>query len=403
MRSIFEFIASLNLSEKLSPIRNKEIIWFYIFLPSAVLYLSFLARYLNEKPALGSILVLDASFQKLIPKSAKIEIIATGSSWTDGPLWMQDDSLPFFLYTDTAQNRIYKWEEGKGMFTIGKTIYVEESGCRSDPEYCRRIDEPGAAGLVRRNEDSQDIIACSHGERSIMLLRENGTRSVVASHYKGSRLNSPNDLIWSPEGHLYFTDPPFGLYGIDGSVAGKELNHSGVYMIKSEYLKMALDMGVPTAYVRLLESKLSLPNGLALSPDFSKMYITNSEPSEPSVWVYDVADDGSIANGRLFFNATELFLSTKTTEVATNLPRHAAFVTLNGLKVDIHGNLYVAGIDGVFVISSQGKLVGRLIMDRPVSNVAFGGDGRLYITAGDIVARVKVTTKPARIIKRPKV
>lgn len=190
----------------MSPRQNEEIIWFYIFLPAAILYFVLLSQYLNEKPIVGSIEILNPLFKKFgIDSTAKIELIASGLSFSEGPLWMNDDSTPFLLFSDVEQNRIYKWEEGKGMFTIGKTIYVEESGCQTNTTYCQTMDKPGSNGLLRRNDESHDIIACSHGERSLILLRENGTRSVVASHYKGARLNSPNDLIWSPEGHLYFT------------------------------------------------------------------------------------------------------------------------------------------------------------------------------------------------------
>lgn len=398
LQNVMGFFKSLNLEEKLSPRKNYEIIWFYLFLPCFFLYLVFLSQYLNEKPSIGSIEVLDSRFTNYINPSTKIEVIATGLNWTEGPLWMQDDNLPHLVFSDTILNRIYKWEEGKGMFTIGKTIYQENSGCRLDKDHCQDVYEPGSNGLIRRNTESFDLISCLHGDRGIGLIRDNGTRSMIATHYKGSRLNSPNDLIWSPEGHLYFTDPTYGLVNKkDMEISGKELNHSGVYMIKADYLQHSLEMGEPTAYVRLVESKLSHPNGLAFSPDFSKMYIANSDKGNTFLNVYDVSDDGSLLRGRLFFNGSELWR--KDCEAASNQQCHETG-PIDGIKVDIHGNVFASGPGGVLIISPDGALLGRIHLDRPVSNVAFGGDGRMYITAKDIVARMWVKTKPARIFHK---
>jgi gluconolactonase len=386
--SVIGFVRSLNLEEKLSPRKNSEIIWFYIFLPSLVAYLFFLSQYLNAKPFIGSIDILDPSFSNIIDPSSKIEIITRNLTWAEGPLWINDDSAPHLLFSDSVHNRIYKWEEGKGMFTIGKTIYVEKSGCRLNQTHCDFVYEPGSNGLLRRDDTSLDIIACLHGDRSIGLLRDNGTRSLIATHYKGQKLNSPNDLVWSPEGHLYFTDPPYGLMDANGVIHNKELEHSGVYMIKADYLQLSMEMGEPTAYVRLLENKLPHPNGLAFSPDFSKLYINNSDKEKPFIFVYDVQDDGSIHKGRIFFDATELMKE----ESDDNLG------VLDGLKVDIHGNVISSGPGGVLIISQEGKLLGRLLTgDYRVTNVAFGTDNRLYLTARDIVARIKIKTKPHRV------
>ena len=393
VQSILSFIKSLHLEEKLSPRKNHEIIWFYVFLPSAIMYLYFLGQYLNMKPFIGSIEVLTPAFSNIIDPSSKIEVIATNLTWCEGPVWINDESLPHLIFSDTVQNRIYKWEEGKGMFTIGKTIYVEKSGCRLNQTHCDEVFEPGSNGLLRRDDTSFDILAALHGDRAIGLLRDNGTRSLIATHYKGQRLNSPNDLIWSPDGHLYFTDPPYGLMDSQLVINHQELEHSGIYMIKADYIKLSLEFGEPTAYVRLLENRLSRPNGLAFSPDFSKLYVTNSDVANPIIVVYDVKDDGSIHQGKIFFNATELYQQEKNAgKEPISLP--------DGLKVDIHGNVICSGPGGVLVISPEGKLLGRLLMDRPVSNIAFGTDNRLYITAKDIVARVRIKTKPVRIIRK---
>lgn len=394
IRNILGFVSSLNLEEKLSPRKNAEIIWFYIFLPSVIAYMYFLSQYLNAKPFIGSIEVFDPAFSGIIDPSSRIELLVGNLTWTEGPLWIADENSPHLLFSDTIHNRIYKWEEGKGMFTIGKTIYVEKSGCRLNQTYCDNTFEAGSNGLLRRDETSLDIVACLHGDRAIGLLRDNGNRTLIATHYKGQRLNSPNDLVWSPEGHLYFTDPPYGLMDAKQNILNKELEHNGVYMIKSDYIQLSMELGEPTAYVRLLESKLTRPNGLAFSPDFSKLYIANSDRENPIINVYEVKDDGSLSKGKVFFNATELYQQ----EIQKHADNPSVVGLPDGLKVDIHGNVISSGPGGVLVLSPEGKLLGRLrIDDRPVSNVAFGSDNRLYLTAKDIVARIRIKTKPARL------
>lgn len=397
-----EFVGSLNLSEKLSPRKNHEIIWFYIFFPCLIMYLVRLSQYLNEKPIIGSFeIIKPEEFGKLIDPRAKMEIIATGLVWAEGPLWMHDDNLPHLLFSDTVSNRIYKWEEGKGMFTVGKTIYLEGSGCYSNQTYCESMAETGTNGLLRRNEDGDDLIACSHGERGIILIRGNGTRASLATHYKGQRLNSPNDLALSPDGHLYFTDPVYGLYNKNFQVEGQEVPHAGVYMIKADYLRMALEMGSPTVYVRLLENKIPIPNGLTFSPDYSKLYVTSSDKPQSVIYVFDVTDEGSLANKRVFFNATDLFLTSCSRDEAGQCSQEVGAV--DGLKADLNGNIYSSGPGGVLVLSPEGTLLGRLLVDRPVSNVAFGSDGRLYLTAKDIIIRLRVKSRGARIIRRGRI
>ncbi|RYH32319.1 SMP-30/gluconolactonase/LRE family protein [archaeon] len=400
LQEIFGFIRSLRLQDKLSPRSNPEIIWAYFFFPAFISYLVILTTFINEKPSIGRIVALDSSLGQLISPSSKIEVIASGLNWTEGPLWMYDDNNPHLLFSDTILNNIYKWEEGKGMFTIGKTLHMLNSGCRDAFYNCELRREVGTNGLLRKDDSSLDLIAASHGERSLLLLRDNGTRSALVSHYKGKLLNSPNDLVWSPDGHLYFTDPHYGLFDHNGQLLDKQLEHNGVYMVKSDYLRLALQLGEPTAYVRLLEGKMTLPNGLAFSPDYSKMYVANSDPTDPYINVYNVADDGSLQGGRVFFNASSLYKAACQEAQQTFLTCEGNVGVPDGLKVDIDGNVYTTGPGGVLILSPEGKHLGTLKLDRPASNLAFGGDGRLYITAMDLVLRVKVKAKPARIIRK---
>jgi len=239
-------------------------------------------------------------------------------------------------------------------------------------------------------------------------------------------------MAWSPEGHLYFTDPPYGLktkamvaaavaeaQGKDSSSTNttntqsahdqeerdnktdtteiinnyldhsslREIDHNGLYMISAADIAIAIETGIPTEKVHLLDAKISRPNGIAFSPDFSKLYVSNSDPKRAVWYVYDVKYSGLLENGRVFFDATEEISSGRET-----------FGLPDGLKVDIHGNLFATGPGGVLIISPEGRLLGRFRTDRAVSNIVFGSDNRVYITAADLVIRKLVNTKPSRIV-----
>ncbi len=175
------------------------------------------------------------------------------------------------LFSDTKTNKIYRWDEGKGLFTLGKTIFAERSGCYTNETHCNFYNEVGSNGLLQisidssyntKNPSAVDILLCQHGERAVGLLKDNMERSLIATHYKSRRFNSPNDLVLSSEGNLYFTDPPYGLF-VDSSklpsvdqandpakagdtsmkIIGRELPFNGIYMINASSLKAALTTG----------------------------------------------------------------------------------------------------------------------------------------------------------------
>ena len=463
LSNILEAVGDLRLGDKLFPWRNAAIAWFWVWLPAACGYLTLLMAFINSKPTIGSFEVLpghEAAMEKLFylstPRLVRmnpIEVIAQKSVWSEGPLWVQDEgaSLSYLLYSDTVLNKIFRWEEGKGFFTVGRTIHQHNSGCaapKSDgsssnnnisssisprtSSYCAEMYEPGSNGLIRihprllpKNAPTPiDLLVAQHGERALGLLRENGTRSYVATHYKGKRFNSPNDMVYSPEGHLYFTDPPYGLYSRSREMRTdlQELDFCGIYMISAGDLQQAIESGQPTANVRLLHDGLSRPNGLAFSPDFSKMYVSNSDRASPTITVFDVSSSGALTNPRILFDASSLLgtsqqppsplgsclggnLTGDEGECTASAAAAAAATELadganpqglgvpDGLKVDIHGNVLASGPGGLLVLSPAGELLGRMLLPDPVSNVAFGGDGRLYLTAAGKVARVRVRTR----------
>lgn len=402
--SITEFIADLKLGEKTLPYRNPGVAWVWVFFPAAVAYLVLLMQILNAKPILGSIEVYDASFEKIAATKYPMQVIVTENEFTEGPLWIDnDDNSPFLLYSDLKQNKIFRWEEGKGFFTVGKTLFIDKSGCKlEDMAYCNALLLPGSNAISRVHPakdmtSMDDLVVCQHGERAVMLQRGNGTRTAIATHYKGKRFNSPNDIAFSAEGHLYFTDPIYGLYTKSASAAkGRELDealqeqpHSGLYMIHASEVNKARETGVPAANVFLIDAKMSHPNGLAFSPGYSKLYVSNSDETNAYWKVYEVNPKGLATKGKIFYNVTDQYESNK-------LGGHELFGVPDGLKVDQNGNLFATGPGGVLVLSPEAQLLGRLRTDRAVTNVAFATDGYLYLTAQDLVLRKWLSTRGAK-------
>ena len=375
-------------AKKLSPNSNPEWAWCYCFLPALFIYIALLMHHLNAKPTVGHVEVLHPDFHSIFPSGSSLQVIASGMGWTEGPVWVEDSNCEcsYLLFSDTITNRIWRWEEGKGLFTVGKTLHTTNSGCSAlNKDWCHTLKEPGSNGLsVYLGSKRGDLVVCQHGDRSVSIIYENGTSVVLASHYRGKRLNSPNDLVWSLEGHLYFTDPPYGLINHAGAINDQQLTMSGVFMLDKDAIAESLRTGAPSNNLRLVDDSLSRPNGLAFSPDFQKLYVSNSDATYPLWKVFDVTENGDLQNGRIFSDASHLRDSDMS---VNNNP--------DGLKVDTNGNVIATGPGGVLVLSSSGVLLGRLILDSKVSNVGFGGDGYLYITSADKVLRIRTTSTPA--------
>jgi gluconolactonase len=211
-------------------------------------------------------------------------------------------------------------------------------------------------------------VLCQHGDRRVARLEKNGTFTTLADRYQGKRFNSPNDLVFKSNGDLYFTDPPYGLEG-NLKDPRKELPFQGVYRV------------TPEGEVTLLTDEIAFPNGIAFSPDERTLYIAVSDPSRPVVRAYDVRPDGTIANGRVFFDAAPLRAPDR-----RGLP--------DGLKVDLRGNLFTTGPGGVLVISPEGKHLGTILTGQATANCAWGDDGTtLYVTADMFFCRIKTLTK----------
>eukprot|EP00611_Tribonema_gayanum_P019282 TRINITY_DN330_c0_g1_i1.p1 TRINITY_DN330_c0_g1~~TRINITY_DN330_c0_g1_i1.p1 ORF type:complete len:428 (-),score=128.41 TRINITY_DN330_c0_g1_i1:10-1293(-) len=384
--------------------------WLVFFLPALFSYLYMLRSQLNTKQTLGSVERLSPLLDELIDPATRIEVVAEGFGWAEGPVWVSDkeQGREYLLFSDVVNNRVWKWEEGGGLFTLGKTVFLERSGCRTDAERCAQLKEPGANGLARvpaslvGNDNDVVLAMCEHGERRVSLMRPDGTKVALAAHYDGRRLNSPNDLAFGKNGDLYFTDPSYGLNGLEASPE-RELDVNGVYRIRAAHVKktlLARHEGPALATdglkkqqqqqqqrdlqgdaqqqgaVELAEGDMSRPNGIAFSPDFDRLYVANSDRARPHVRAYKVSKSGRLSEGRVFFDATPLAAG------RVGNP--------DGLKVDAKGNVFATGPGGVLILSPKGEHLGTVLTGVKTGNVAFGSDGYLYITANNMLQRVKL-------------
>jgi gluconolactonase len=370
MQQFLQVLESLELGKRLLPKNNPDISWFYVFIPAFLGYFVLLSNHLNTKPIGGYIERINLEkMNKIFSINAKIEIIhqENGSSWNEGPIWVTDeDATGYLLYSNTKQNKIYKWEEGKGLFSIGRTVYYNKSGCYSNFTHCSTFSEVGSNGLIQlpkfyldaKTPKVTDILVCQHGERAVSLFKENGTRYPIATHYRGRRFNSPNDIIFSPEGHIYFTDPPYGLYHKESlKIQSRELPFSGIYYINSTSLLHSIRTGIPTTGTKLVHKDMNRPNGLAFSPDFSKLYVSNSDSKNSYLRTFYVQENGKIINFITltyhFVNHDSIIINSvgnlKIGEVLYNFTIHqeegsrADQGNPDGIKVDIFGNIFVTG------------------------------------------------------------
>jgi gluconolactonase len=302
----------------------------------------------------GEIERIDPAFDKLVPPDAKMEVLSHGHEWTEGPVWVSCDKS--LLFSDIPRNAIYRYRDGK------VDVFMKPSGYTGKPSFTGT--EPGTNGLTR---DSQGrLVMCCHGDRCVTRIEQDGSRTVLSDRYQGKRLNSPNDLAYYKNGDLYFTDPPYGL----PDPAAQELDFCGVYRLSKD------------GELTLLCDQMTRPNGIAFSPDHKKLYVAQSDP-QAAIWnSFTLQDDGTLGVPKLLFDATP-WVGTR-----PGLP--------DGLKVDVHGNLWATGPGGVLVLSPAGKLLGRLNTGQRTANCAFGEDGKtLFICADMYLLRIRLTTKGA--------
>lgn len=305
----------------------------------------------------AALISLDPRFDQLVSKDAKLEKIADGFTWVEGPVWNKQEN--YLLFSDIPSNTVYKWKAGEGT-----NVYLRASGYSSARPFEGK--EPGSNGLTF--DSAGRLVLCRHGDRQIGRLEADGHIATLADRYNGHRINSPNDLVFKSNGDLYFTDPPFGLPKAFDDPAKAAIQ--GVYRLGRD--------GTMT----LLINDIKAPNGIAFSPDEQTLYVSDVDPKRAAWLAYDVQSDGTVGNGRVFFDATRW--------------RRDPFFGPDGFKVDRHGNLFGARPGGVSVIASDGTLLGTIETGQPTSNLAWGEDGKtLFITGGTSVYRLRLITSGA--------
>jgi gluconolactonase len=308
--------------------------------------------------SIGSIERLDPALDNLISPYAKIEIIADGFDWSEGPLWIGKHKM--LLFSDIPPNTIYKWTEEKG-----KEIYLTPSGYT---DTLKRGGEIGSNGLILDKEGN--LVLCQHGDRRMARMDAPLDKPApkfitLAGKYDGKRLNSPNDAVYNSAGELFFTDPPYGLETQDDKDPKKEIPFNGVYKVKT------------TGEIILLLDSITRPNGLAFLPGEKKLIIACSDPAKPYWYIYDVNDD-SLSNGKIFYNAAE-----EASKGVKGLP--------DGLKIDKNGNVFATGPGGVYIFNSEGKKLGLIKFTESTSNCAFSTDEKtLFVTNDMNLVRIKL-------------
>jgi gluconolactonase len=301
----------------------------------------------------------DPRLDAIVPANPKAFKLAEGFAFSEGPVWVR--SAGHLLFSDPDANRIYRYDPRDGG-TLA--VFRERSGY--DGPDIGLYGQPGSNGLTL--DPSGRLVIDEHGRHRVSRLERDGTLSVLAERYQGKRLNSPNDLVYRSDGTLFFTDPPFGLPRLHADPR-RELDFSGVFALDGKGLQ-------------LLSRELEGPNGLAFSPDEKFLYVTNWDAARKVVMRYAVAQDGSLSQGRVFFD----------------MGAAAGEEALDGIKVDVRGNLYVSGPGGLWILAPDATHLGSLRLPRLAANFAWGDDdGRtLYLTARSALYRVRLLVEGIR-------
>jgi len=323
----------------------------FLFLASTLLHIG--CKPTQSTPTMSSTFeILDEEAYKIFDNSAQVEVLDSGFTWVEGPLWIKESEQ--LLFNDIPTNKTYVWSAKKGT-----QVYLDPAGYTSD---IPRKGEPGANGLILNNADK--LVLCQHGDRRMAMMNRPTSNpasdfSTLVDNYQGKRFSSPNDATYSSRGNLYFTDPPYGLASPDL----QEISFNGVYRFSKD------------SVLSVLDSTLTRPNGIAFSPDEKILYVANSDPNR-AIWMRYELDDhtGVYSTKSIFYDVTE---NAKTEK---GLP--------DGLKVNDQGYIFATGPGGVWVFNPDGKALARIKTGQATSNCAFGSDqNTLFMTADDYLMK----------------
>ena len=297
--------------------------------------------------------MIEPEFQRLVIGSAALERLHTGSRWTEGPVWFGDGR--YLVWSDIPNNRMLRWSEETGEVSVFRNPSHNSNGNTRDKQ--------------------GRLVTCEHETRRVTRTEHDGSVTTLMDHFEGKRLNAPNDVVVHHDGHIWFTDPGYGIFGnYEGNKAKAELP-ANVYRLNPD-----------TGEATVVAGDIEKPNGLCFSPDNKKLYITDTGASHKAdhprqILVYDLVNKSQLTNGRVFCDMGKALA--------------------DGIRCDIEGNLWSSagwageGYDGVHVFSQNGNLIGRIHLPEPVSNLCFGGvkRNRLFITASQSVYALYVETQ----------
>jgi gluconolactonase len=294
----------------------------------------------------------DPRFRELFKPEAKLERLATGAIWSEGPVYFHEDES--VIWSDIPNNRLLRWSPNEGM-----SVWREPSNFEN--------------GHYRDLEGQ--LLSCEHGGRCISRTEPDGRKTVLVDRYEGKRLNSPNDLVVKSDGTIWFTDPPYGIISdYEGYKAESELGDCYVFRLDPQSQELSI-----------VTDEIDHPNGLAFSPDEEVLYIADTSPDfDPKVnhhiTAFDVVEGRELRNRRGF---------------ALISPGMA-----DGFRLDIHGNIFTSSQDSVQVYASDGSHLGKILVPEKVGNLTFGGPGhdRLFISASSSLYSIDLNT---RGVQRP--
>lgn len=294
--------------------------------------------------------IFDPGFRDLVVANARLEELHTGCRWTEGPVWFDD--AQHLLFSDIPNQQVLRYVDGSGVSVFRSPSHFINGNTR---------DRQGR------------LVSCEHGGRRIIRTEVDGTITTLADSHNGKRLNSPNDVVVHSDGAIWFTDPSYGILSdYEGYKAAEEQPTRNVYRLDAQ-----------TGALEIMVDDFLQPNGLAFSPDETRLYIADSgashAPEAPRhIRVFDVVDGRRLANGRVF------------ADIDKGIP--------DGIRTDTEGNLWSSAADGVHCFAPDGRLLGKILVPQAVSNLTFGGPrrNRLFMTASTSLYAIYTATTGAQ-------
>jgi len=311
---------------------------------------------MKETRTIATVERLDPALDAIVDTEVSFEIIAEGYEWSEGPVWVE--STQTLLFSDVPKNTIYKWSEGKKA-----EVYLTPSGYTGSAP---RTGETGSNGLTL--DASGNLVLAQHGDRRIARMNApidapKADFISIADTYEGKKFNSPNDVVFRSNGDVFFTDPAYGLPQ-QFEDPTREIMFCGVYKASHDSVTLVTDT-------------ITRPNGVAFFPGEKTLLVSNSDPDRAMWYAFDLDENDSISNARIFYDATAL------TKTEKGLP--------DGMKFDKQGNLFATGPGGIWIFNSQGKVLGKIKTAEIAANCALSGDEKtLFITADPWIIKVRL-------------